>query len=281
MKHVTKSLLVSLLTAGSALAFGATRPPSGPGGPSYKDKLYEAGRVADALVSEINSEISYIQSGGEGGGPDGDCRFCSDPNDFSENDNVVVQHLLVFADRAQEIARLAREAALQPPGGGPADGACLSSQSYAADAGPLLQAISQAEADLAQLRSFVSSSGGRPTNPGSSNPGNGGSGSGNVCTFCEADDSFEEGDPNAALGILGEVGGDLNQARYYLSRYAQGIEINFSFGFGCSYTGDAAINLASADLTLGFPTNKDPLWRGKVDYTVNNLAKARTKAGCP
>ncbi len=160
----------------------------------------------------------------------------------------------------------------------------LGSQAYAADVGPLLQAISQAESDIAQLKSFVASNGGRPTGPGPSNPGPGGpsgpGSGGGICTFCEAD-AQDEGDPNAALGILAEVGGDLNQARFYLSRYAQGIEVNFSFGFGCSYTGDAAINLASADLTLGFPVNKDPLWRGKVDYTVNNLAKARTKAGCP
>lgn len=159
-----------------------------------------------------------------------------------------------------------------------------SSSSFAADVGPLLKAVQSSKQVISELQGMILSgqvgSGSiNPTPAPTPTPGSGGS---NPCTFCDEEGTSEEGDVNAALNFLAQAGGSANSAQDNLSKFAQGIQpLNFFFGFGCSFTGDTALQLASADLALGFPGNNNLQWRQKVDSTVTNLRTTRALAGCP
>lgn len=158
----------------------------------------------------------------------------------------------------------------------------LSSHAFAADVGPLLNAVDETAGAVEDLKGLINSgvvgtvSSETPAGPVFT-PGAPSS----DCSFCD-EGTVEEGNPNLALNILAQAGGSLNDARPYLSDYAQGKgNLNFNFSFGCSFTGDASIDLASADLALGFPGNTNIQWRTKLDSSVNKMKTARTLAGCP
>ncbi|MES2744495.1 MAG: hypothetical protein EOP04_18645 [Proteobacteria bacterium] len=167
----------------------------------------------------------------------------------------------------------------------------LSNHAFAEDGYLLLNTVNQSQGSVEELKRVIYSeelakfAGEAGGSGGSSAPGSSGvpSSTGPIaCSFCD-EGSVNEADDglNRAFKYLTEASTSLTTASDHLSAYAQGQALNFNFAFGCSYTGDASIDLASADLALGFPKNTFPQWRSKVDATRKDLKDSRFEAGCP
>ena len=159
----------------------------------------------------------------------------------------------------------------------------LSSHAFADDSA-LRPAVEQTQADVAEMISIARGLGGSGGSTTSTQP-TGPSAPGGVegCTFCDEDSVVAEGDVNLALGILQEVAGSLVKASGHILALptSTGTAYNFNKSFACSYTGDAAIDIGSASLALGFPGNNSPQWRAKQDSSVFRLTRARNLAFCP
>ena len=168
------------------------------------------------------------------------------------------------------------------------------SQAFADDYTILLETVDQTIQDVNAMNNFLRSGaggttdgqhggggggGGMPTFP--SNGGGGGGAGG--CTFCLTDNIVEEGDVNAALGIMQEVGQSLFRARNHILAMpmSSGTEYNYNKSFACSYLGDASIDVGSASLALGYPQNLNPQWKGKEQSSVFRIDRGRQLANCP
>ncbi len=135
------------------------------------------------------------------------------------------------------------------------------SSAEASDLDPLLKAVEETASVIVDLKNIIQSS--------------------TVGAGLVNQTELGDSQSSRALKILSEVNGSLIEARVYLNKYMRGEEKNFNFNFGCSYTGDASIELASADLELGFPQNSKPEWRTKMDSSIDRLQSARKLVNCP
>jgi hypothetical protein len=164
------------------------------------------------------------------------------------------------------------------------------SQAFADDYTILLETVDQTIHDVNAMNHFLRSGAAGTTDEqngggggGMPNfPSNGGGGAGG-CTFCLTDNVAEEGDVNAALGIMQEVGQSLFKARNHILAMpmSSGTEYNYNKSFACSYLGDASIDVGSASLALGYPQNLNPQWKGKEQSSVFRIDRGRQLANCP
>ncbi len=159
---------------------------------------------------------------------------------------------------------------------------CTASHAFADDYSILKPAVEETQRDVADLVSVAQGLGdglGDPS-PGPNptpNPGTPG------CSFCDESGAVEEGDVNQALGILQEVASSLVNAMDHILALpsSTGQAYNFNKSFACSYTGDAAIDIGSASLALGYPQNLNVQWKTKENSSVTRLKRARGLANCP
>lgn len=158
---------------------------------------------------------------------------------------------------------------------------CSATQVFADDSA-LQPAVEETQRDIADMMNLVQGQGSDTTGPVTSNPNIPSTGTPG-CSFCDEDSSVEEGDVNRALGILQEVSSSLVSAMDHILALpsSSGQAYNFNKSFACSYTGDAAIDIGSASLALGYPQNLNPQWKAKENASVTRLKRARGLAFCP
>lgn len=164
--------------------------------------------------------------------------------------------------------------------------ACSASHAFADEYSVLKPAVEATQRDVADMANIAQSLGGGSGGSGGSGGdtgGSGGSGGTPGCSFCDDEGAVEEGDVNKALGILQEVASSLVSAMDHILALptSSGTTFNFNKSFACSYTGDAAIDIGSASLALGFPQNTNAQWKAKETSSVNRLKRARGLANCP
>lgn len=167
----------------------------------------------------------------------------------------------------------------------------MASQVLANEYNILLDAVDQSLQEVQVMTSVIQGGEGGPVDSQSNGDLGGGSmpnfptngGGSSDCTFCLTNNLVDEGDVNAALGILQEVGQSLFRARNHILALptSTGTNYNYNKSFACSYMGDASIDIGSASLTLGYPQNLNPQWKSKEQSSVFRIDRARQQAGCP